>query len=57
MRILSIDNRQSTIENMVLVCPNHHGAIHSCDAPFDYGDYAFDFGGHREGLQVNFHLP
>ncbi|MCZ6680671.1 MAG: HNH endonuclease [Candidatus Poribacteria bacterium] len=47
---------EDSIENMVLICPNHHGAIHSCDAPFDYQDYAFDFSDHREGLRLNLHL-
>jgi len=43
-------------ENIVLICPNHHSAIHGCDAPFDYGELAFDFGNYREPLQVNHHL-
>jgi 5-methylcytosine-specific restriction protein A len=45
-----------SIDNMVLVCPNHHAAIHMCDAPFDFGDSSFDFGGHREQLQLKIHL-
>lgn len=44
------------IQNLILVCPNHHGAIHRCDAPFDYQDLAFDFGISREPLQINHHL-
>ena len=45
-------------ENMVLVCPNHHAAIHCDDAAFDYADTAFGFSnGLRESLQVNRHLP
>lgn len=47
---------EDSIENMVLICPNHHSAIHGCDAPFDYRDLAFDFGGHREPLRINTHL-
>jgi hypothetical protein len=43
-------------ENMVLICPNHHSAIHGCDAHFDYGDMAFEFGNHREALCINHHL-
>jgi 5-methylcytosine-specific restriction enzyme A len=31
------------LTNLVLVCPNHHRAIHRCDAPFDFGDNAFVF--------------
>lgn len=43
-------------ENIVLICPNHHSAIHGCDAPFDYRDFAFEFGAHREQLRINHHL-
>lgn len=46
------------LENMVLVCPNHHSAIHKDDAPFDYGDFSFRFtNGLCETLAVNHHLP
>jgi hypothetical protein len=31
------------LTNLVLVCPNHHRAIHRCDAPFDFGSNAFIF--------------
>jgi len=44
------------MKNMILVCPNHHSAIHGCDAPFDYRDFAFEFSKHREPLQINHHL-
>lgn len=44
------------IKNMVLVCPNHHSAIHRLDAPLDYRDFSFDFGTHRESLQLSIHL-
>lgn len=43
--------------NMALVCPNHHAAIHGCDAPFDFGDMSFNFDTQREPLQANLHLP
>jgi 5-methylcytosine-specific restriction enzyme A len=46
------DNR----DNMVLICPNHHAAIHQCDAPFDFGDYAFIFATRREPLRLDLHL-
>ncbi len=36
--------------NLVLVCPNHHRAIHRCDAPFDFGSTAFTFGTRTEPL-------
>lgn len=44
------------LDNLVLVCPNHHSAIHRCDAPFDYGDLSFAFTDHREQLRLNWHL-
>ncbi len=45
-------------ENMVLVCPNHHAAIHRDDPPFDYASLTFRFSnGTRERLALNQHLP
>ena len=44
------------LQNMVLVCPNHHAAIHKLDAPLDYADFSFDFGTHRELLSFRHHL-
>ena len=44
------------LKNMLLVCPNHHAAIHQCDAPLDWGDWALDFEDHREALRLNLHL-
>lgn len=44
------------LENMVLVCPNHHAAIHKCDAVFDYADMAFVFPEYRGVLQINSHI-
>lgn len=46
---------EDSLENMILICPNHHSAIHGCDAPLDYSDMAFDFGNHRESLQLVLH--
>lgn len=37
--------------NLVLICPNHHRAIHRCDAPFDFGLNAFVFGMKNEALR------
>jgi len=49
---------EDVLENMVLVCPNHHSAIHRDDAPFDFADFSFSFGnGLREALAINHHLP
>jgi 5-methylcytosine-specific restriction enzyme A len=44
------------LDNMVLVCPNHHAAIHRCDAVFDFNDMAFVFPSYRGVLQLNAHL-
>ena len=43
-------------DNLMLVCPNHHRAIHRCDAPLDWGDMAYDFGDHREVVAMDRHL-
>lgn len=45
------------VGNLALLCPNHHRAVHRCDAPFDFADMSFDFGGHRERVVLNQHLP
>ncbi len=47
---------EDSLGNLLMVCPNHHDAIHRCDAPFDYRDFAFHFGTSREALQVDHHL-
>jgi 5-methylcytosine-specific restriction enzyme A len=44
------------LENMMLVCPNHHSAIHRRDAVFDYADASLDFMTHREQLVTRGHL-
>lgn len=45
------------LENLMLVCPNHHEAIHKCDAQFDFRSGKYDFGVHVERLALNEHLP
>jgi 5-methylcytosine-specific restriction enzyme A len=47
---------EDSMQNMVLVCPNHHSAIHRCDAAFDFKDMAFAFPSYRGTLQINNHL-
>lgn len=47
---------EDALTNMTLICPNHHAAIHGCDAVLDYKDLAFDFGNHRESLRLDLHL-
>lgn len=45
------------LENMVLLSPNLHRAIHSTDARFDYGNLSFRFpNGRVEPLVLNDHL-
>jgi hypothetical protein len=43
------------LSNLVLVCPNHHRAIHRCDAPFDFEQWAFKFGNGFEPLASKRH--
>jgi 5-methylcytosine-specific restriction enzyme A len=46
-----------TIENLALLCPNHHTVIHATDATFDYGKLHFIFpNGRVEPLCMNRHL-
>ncbi len=45
-----------SLDNLALVCPNHHVAVHRCDAPFDFGDFAFHFPTHKEPVTVDLHL-
>lgn len=48
---------EDALENMLLVCPNHHVAIHRDDAPFDYANLAYTFStGHSEPVRLNQHL-
>lgn len=45
------------IENMVLLCPNHHEVIHATQAVFDFGDLRYVFPrDRREPLVLNSHL-
>lgn len=43
------------LHNMVLVCPNHHRAIHRTDAPFDWADMSFVFPRNREPVRISRH--
>lgn len=45
------------LENMLLLCPNHHQAIHATNAVFDFRDLHYVFpNGRREPLALNRHL-
>jgi 5-methylcytosine-specific restriction enzyme A len=49
---------EDSMENMLLLCPNHHSAIHRDDAPFDYRFLTFSYSNGRiEALRLNQHLP
>jgi 5-methylcytosine-specific restriction enzyme A len=41
---------EDVLTNLVLICPNHHRAIHRCDAPFDFEYNAFVLANMREPL-------
>jgi hypothetical protein len=45
------------LTNLMLVCPNHHEAVHKCDAQLDFRSGRFDFGAHTERVTLNTHLP
>ena len=47
---------EDELTNMVLICPNHHAAIHRVDAPLDFRDLSFNFGTRQEKIMVNNHL-
>jgi 5-methylcytosine-specific restriction enzyme A len=47
---------EDELKNMILICPNHHTAIHKLDAPLDYKNYSFDFGNFKEKIIINNHL-
>jgi 5-methylcytosine-specific restriction enzyme A len=40
------------LSNMVLLCPNHHRAVHRLDAPFDWDALSFAFAEKSEPLQL-----
>jgi predicted HNH restriction endonuclease len=45
------------LENMMLLCPNHHAVVHKTDALFDYGSLRMLFpNGRAEPLCLNKHL-
>jgi 5-methylcytosine-specific restriction endonuclease McrA len=46
-----------TMENLALLCPNHHTVVHASDATFDYSKLHFIFpNGRVEPLCINRHL-
>ena len=48
---------EDSLDNLVLLCPNHHTVVHRTTAPFDFQDLTFVFAhNHRERLVLNRHL-
>jgi predicted HNH restriction endonuclease len=47
---------EDKMENLVLICPNHHNAIHKVDAHFDFKELSFKFINHSERILLNNHL-
>ena len=51
---LSMNNN---IDNILIICPNHHGIIHATNPEFDKTSKAFTYpNGYTEGLKINIHL-
>ena len=44
------------LENMILLCPNHHAAIHATDPEFDADRLVFKFVGKELPIRFNQHL-
>jgi hypothetical protein len=42
--------------NMVLLCPNHHAAMHACDPKFDRGKLEFTFAAKVLPIRLDLHL-
>jgi hypothetical protein len=47
---------QNTLDNVILLCPNHHAAIHSADPEFDRDKLEFQFGSKAVPVRLNRHL-
>lgn len=44
-------------DNIMIVCPNHHGIIHSCNPVFNRNTLRFEYqNGYTEGLKLNEHI-
>jgi 5-methylcytosine-specific restriction endonuclease McrA len=47
---------QNTLDNVILLCPNHHAAMHSADPEFDRDKLEFRFGSKAVPVRLNRHL-
>jgi hypothetical protein len=49
---------EDELQNLALLCPNHHAAVHRADAAFDYAGLVFAYSNQRvERIALNAHLP
>lgn len=46
---------EDSLQNLVLLCPNHHRAVHRLDAPFDWSAMGFVFGDSVQRLELAEH--
>lgn len=45
-----------SLDNMMLLCPNHHAAVHAADPSFDRTKLEFRFGSKTVPIRLNHHL-
>ena len=45
-----------TLDNMMLLCPNHHAAVHAADPSFDRNKLVFSFGSKMVPVRLDLHL-
>ena len=45
-----------TLDNLVLLCPNHHAAMHAADPEFDRSKLEFRFGSKVIPIRLDRHL-
>lgn len=52
-----VKSLNNNADNILIVCPNHHGIIHDCNPRFDRKKCTFKYpNGYEEGLKLNIHL-
>lgn len=47
---------EDALDNMIVLCPNHHAAIHAVDPEFDFLRLVFKFGTKEVPIRLNRHL-
>ncbi|MDD6175669.1 MAG: HNH endonuclease signature motif containing protein [Firmicutes bacterium] len=52
-----VKSLNNNANNIMILCPNHHGIIHDQNPEFDFSNKTFHYpNGYIEGLKLNFHL-